>query len=664
MFKILFSLLLLTAAATGQNHDLKTAIDDYNKGKYKEAAVIFEKYISSGTGEKDIYLAAAECHLRLNDFNNAIIVLEKYRKTFGDDYNTTYTLSQVYARNGNYREAVKLLIELTKLHPDSSSAKQLLSDVFLSSGVADFENKDSISAEINFKNALLYAPLNKQARVNLLLLLLGSKKYNDALPFASDGYRYFKGDNTFALMYFENLIGLEKFSEALPVLEQIASAKPEDLRIQLNLALLYRFNNLPEKAKLTYEHLRKKFPGNKEVYDSEISFYELFSENEKIIELYKFYLELNPDDKETGLRLAKKYEQTGNFEKAREIFRSLDSVADDNFIKILIAENYFLEGKKDEAIKVLKSVVESRSADATVYMLLYEYLEKNGNHTDAVLIISEGLNKFPASLELNLESAKIYYEAGKPDSSLIRLEEIRGFSKEIPEIPFYIALIYQGKNEIKTAIQNFTRAIRGAIRGTAELQTSLAGSFSGQVITNPDSAAALQKKSEKFKLYKAIIYSSFAGLSQVCKESEFLDVLENLITEFPQAALLYIEKGKFYMRTAKPELARSEFEKANILSPSTNEVQQALAEFYESSGELGKALDSYRRAGSLDEGNPFYYRKIIDLAALTGQLNEICDYWLQIYKTKKEDKLLKEFLIEALHKAKRTKEALDVINSK
>lgn len=664
MIRILFFLLLNAALIYSQSYDLKTAIDNYKAGKYKEAAAVFEKHISSGSTEKDVYLAAADCHIKLNEFNKAITVLDKYRKLYGDDYNTLFTLAQLHAHNADFTLAINILTNLYKSYPDSASVKQLLSDVYLSAGAADFGRQDSISAEINFKNSLAFAPFNRQARINLLIVLVGSKKYGAALPYAADGYRFFKNDNTFELFYFETLTGLEKFAEALPVLESIAAKQQDDLKIQLNLALLYRLNNLPEKASELYEKLRIKHPGNREIFDAEVAFYELFSDDEKVIELSKNYLDFKPDDRAVSLRLAKMYEKTGAFDKARDIFRSLDTETGDNLMSLLIAENYFMEGNTAEAINQLKAVIESRNADPAVFMRLYEFMVKNGDSLSAGEIINSGLIIFPSSAELNLESAKIYYRAGKADSSLIRLEKIRGFSGEIPEIPYYFALIYKGLNEKNKAVQNFTRAIRTAIRSTSELQTSLSTSFTGEALSNPDSAAAIRKKSEKFDLYKEIVISGFSELTQICTENELIDIINNLLSELPEAALLYLEKGNVYLRSGKTELALTEYEKAQILSPSTMEVQQTLAAFYEKTGEPEKALDYYRRAGGLDKENPLYYRKIIDLAVLTGKLGEICDYWLQIFKTTKDIPILKEFLIEALHKAGRTKDALEVIRTK
>ncbi|MBE2279697.1 MAG: tetratricopeptide repeat protein [Ignavibacteriaceae bacterium] len=663
MLKKLFYFFLFTPIIFGQNYELQIAIDNYNNGKFSEAVSVFQKYIDSGSKEKDIFLAASDCYIKLNNYPKAISILEKYRTVFGDEFNINFLLAQLYAQTGNYLPATNILSVLIRNYPDSNSAKIYLSDVFLTVGVTQYGSKDTINAEINFKNSLIYNPFNKQARVNLLILFLESKRYNDALKFAEEGYRFFNNDNNIALIYFEVLIGLENFTDALPVLEVIAKRLPDDIQIQLNLAMLYRYNNSPEKAVQVYENLRKNFPGNKDVFEAEIKYYELFSDDEKIISLYLEYLIYKPDDKEMKLRLAKKYEYTGNFDKAREIYLTLNPNQEDQSINVLIAENYSAAGDLESAISQLLSIIEDKKADPFIYSKLFELFQKSGKIENAKGILLAGLKNFPFSLELNLELVKVYYNEQKFDSAFIVLETISGYSREVPEIPYYFALIYKINNEKTAAIRNYSRAIRVSLKETGRIQTSISGSFNNEAITNPDSAKIIQDEAEKLRVFIYIINSSFADLSTICNNEEFLEVIDNLLSELPQAALIYVEKGKFLLKTGKTAEARQELEKAQILSPSTVEVQEALGEYYEKTGDFENALLSFRRANSLDKENQKYYRKIIDLAVKSNKLDEICDYWLQVYKTSKSNILLKEFLIEALHKANRTKEAIEIIKS-
>lgn len=662
--RILLFFIILTFVFFAQTNDLKVAIEKYNGGKYSEAVVIFEKYIASGLKEKDIHLAAAECYVQLKDYARATVVLEKCRKLFPSDYNVSFILAQLYAQIPNYSAAVNILTGLARSYPDSASVKRYLSDVYLSAGVERFGVKDTVNAEKNFRNALLYNTMNYQARVNLLVILLSVKRYADALPFAKDGYGFFRNDTTIALINFEVLVGLEKFADALPVMEQLASAKPGNLQYQLNLAMLYRFNNLPDKALAVYGSARKNFPGEKDVYLAEVGFHQLFANDEQIISLYREYLGFHPDDSAIKIKLAKKFEKTGKFPEARDIYKTLPRESGDPSIDLLIAENFTAQGDTLAAISQIETIISVGSATPIVWLRLFELNRGIGDSQKAKAALINGLGSFPSSPEINLELAKIFYNEAKPDSALLKLDLIKEFSRDFPEISYYFALIFTDQGAKERAIFNYTRAIRHALRESDRLQTLLSGSLNNESLMNPDSLNSISAISGKFKLYRGLVRKSFDGLISLCTQPEFGEVIDELITDMPGAALLYLEKGKYLTRAGKTGEAEVELEKALILAPSTVEVQEAMGEFYELKGDFFKALDAFKRANGLDGSIPKFYRKIIDLSAKTGELNSLCDYWLQLYKTSGVSQILKEFLIEALQKADRRAEALQIINEK
>lgn len=77
---------------------------------------------------------------------------------------------------------------------------------------------------------------------------------------------------------------------------------------------------------------------------------------------------------------------------------------------------------------------------------------------------------------------------------------------------------------------------------------------------------------------------------------------------------------------------------------------------------IREAISSLERALALIPDETSIYSELIQLYREVGQLDQLSDRWSAKFRADKDNELLKEHLIEALHKAGRFDEASEIIN--
>ncbi|MBD3276523.1 MAG: hypothetical protein GF372_14505 [Candidatus Marinimicrobia bacterium] len=72
-------------------------------------------------------------------------------------------------------------------------------------------------------------------------------------------------------------------------------------------------------------------------------------------------------------------------------------------------------------------------------------------------------------------------------------------------------------------------------------------------------------------------------------------------------------------------------------------------------------IRSYQRVLSINGKNEQAYANLIDLHQNQNSLDKLCDVWMSRYRANRRNDVLKEHLIEALHKAGRYEDAQQIV---
>lgn len=656
-------LIPLSITLHSQTGEREKAISFYQSGKYAEALKLFEKDIETGNAPGDVYSASVDCALQLKNYKKAAVLITKTLEKFGADYELELLLHRINTQTGNLSAAVSGLRAMMKSYPDSGEVKTLLSDVYLTQGVQYFNSKRMPDASVSFKNSLIYNRKNQDARRNLIVVLIQMKQFQEALPVAKEGFDLFPREKIFAQMYIECLLAVENYTEALKVGEKIAAALPGDKDLQLNLAILYRYNQNSEKALTIYSALRKKYPKDKSAFKSEIEYWQLYAMHDTIITRYMEYLSVVPDDEEMILGLGKQYERKKEFAAAREVYRQLLKKDISREAAILIAACYTAEGKSDSAIVQLNEYIVTGGKDPDAYLELTDLLLGSGRKTEAKQVMLTGLSRNPEEVKFDIQLARIYFFDGVNDSAFSCLDKVKTSYTDYPEISFLLANIYIAWKDTAKAIFQFNRTIKSALNQSQILQGEITRSFSGQNLIIADSLNETRNNAVRLDSVTTILKQSFLLLREISSEIKYTSLLNTLIADMPQSAVLYLKRAQFFSEINSLALAESDFELALNMAPSSEEVQFEAGLFYEKTENYPKAFAAFSNALALNKNKSIYYRKVIDTAEKSERLPDVCEYWLRLYPVNKTNAVLMEYLIEALHKSGRYDEATELINA-
>jgi arylsulfatase A-like enzyme/Flp pilus assembly protein TadD len=120
------------------------------------------------------------------------------------------------------------------------------------------------------------------------------------------------------------------------------------------------------------------------------------------------------------------------------------------------ARNLYEDGKQDEAIELLKEILEERKDIDMVYKNLAAIYQEIGNTEGAISILEQGLNALPSSHEILIEYMKGLISVGQHDKVISTFEKSRIRETEYdPEIWSNLGTAYAGKGRFDEAIKAF-----------------------------------------------------------------------------------------------------------------------------------------------------------------------------------------------------------------
>lgn len=649
----LFLYIFTTPLLLAQTGEFQRGVQLYQQGKFSEAGVLFEQIIEKGNAAQEVYEGAVDCALKTGSFTKAISLIEKTIQRFGRNYGYELTLGQLYAQTDNLSKSASVLQKLTATYPDSSEPALLLSDVFGLMGNKHYQESRYSDAVTAYISSLKYNSRNKDIRRNLISAYLVLGQQDKAAETAETGYKFHAKDKEFRQIYLETLIYAERYEDALKVIQIIAKEEPDNLQSQLNLALLYRYSRRADEALRVYAQLRARYPASKEVYTAEISYLQLAGAGDTIISRYREFLANNPDDTDFMLRLAKQYERKKLYDSARTVYAELEAKDLYRDAPVLTAKTWIEEGDTETAFELLDKYISSGGKSSDGFLELYRILITRNEINQASDLLTLAIERSDNKVQFRILLAALYLDQSRADDAIALLDPVRDEMKSYPEIPFLSGRGYILKQDTSRAVFNFIRAVKYAIQSSQLLQSQLASQSSGSNIMNPDSLDMLKQTSGALDTVSSVLKQSFVYLKELMGEEALVRDISGLILETPGAAILYLQRGKMYHLLGKSSQAEQDFTTALSLSPNSEEMQFEAGLFFEASGNFARAYTAYLNAWSLNRKNSALFRKVIDLAHKTEKLDAVCDYWLNIYTTDRENAMLREFLLEALHAAGR-----------
>ncbi|HEY5212996.1 MAG TPA: tetratricopeptide repeat protein [Acidobacteriaceae bacterium] len=362
----------------------------------------FQKALPLTAEKAPIYFNLGLLYMEKNDPAKAIEAYKRELAFDSSDVAANQNLAFLLMQQGEFREAIPLLERLKESTPADVPARVSLIEAYLKAGVKDkAENEiDALlsSHVVSLPQGLALAklltahqetdlaqrvfeflrstwPNSAEAHGELGLMLTEDGQFKEAAKELRQTVELDPDSEKYSLGYGEALLSSEQYPVALPFLLDAEKKFPNQLNFQYQLAVtdlgLQRF---PE-AIFVLETLASKMPASGKVQFLTGGAYELEGELQKGEDHYRKAIQLAPQEPSSYRALASLLQKQGpeHLDESIELARkalSLDS--SDAETKIVLARCLERQGHLDEAAALLEQAVASEPASRRAHTALAE----------------------------------------------------------------------------------------------------------------------------------------------------------------------------------------------------------------------------------------------------------------------------------------------------
>ncbi|MBN1329748.1 MAG: tetratricopeptide repeat protein [Candidatus Heimdallarchaeota archaeon] len=262
------------------------------------------------------------------------------------------------------------------------------------------EKKEFEKAISNFLKILEDVPDHGNTWMNLGIAYYQAKKYQQAADSFKSAYINDKSLIGARFNLATTLIALNKFTEAIPILEESLKVKPDDHRARIELAKLYWHQGEHQKALDTFHQVLLKDYNNVDAIRGAAEAYLRTNQSDKAIEYYERLLTKAPDDAVAYYQLGYLYGNKQKYDLARERLGKALKIKPDFLDSLfLLAKIDILTEKFPEAIKNLEQLNKSYPNKWEILLHLGLALGNSGNLDRAITIFDQVIKLEPNSID-------------------------------------------------------------------------------------------------------------------------------------------------------------------------------------------------------------------------------------------------------------------------
>lgn len=447
------------------------------------------------------------------------------------------------------------------------------------------------------------------------------------------------------------LYALEKQENKINTLLKEIEEIDIDTTTLLNLANTLWFLGYPKTAAELFEKILSISPGNPEVILNLAQIYFSLDEN-KAINYYKKYLEINPNDINANFQLALLEYKRGNLEKAQEYLKNLPDI--EETASFLISTNTILTSTTDYS---------SLISQYEEYLKIYPKDYKALGFLFYLLIINQDVQKAEKYIKKIFSIPKrefspeyyfliaVFYEQKKDFKKAIKYMNKYLNLVEVSDPTPYIKLMYyyfstknykKFKNILEFVYKKFE--VKEDIK-IILLYTYIEEKNYKQALNVLFELNSSSSSFERIDFYIGMCYEQLGEIENSIK------YLKEAIRKNPQdhEAMNYL--GYLYAeKNINLDEAEELLNKALELSPNNYAYIDSLAWIYYKKKEYEKAEKLFEQIK--DYKDPVIYEHIGDVKKALNKFDEALIYYKKALKLDKKNKNLKEKIIEIKSKCK------------
>jgi len=497
-----------------------------------------------------------------------------------------------------------------------------------------------------FKKANHLLEDNAFSYVNLAFAYASLTQWENSLNTAEKGLVQFPDNDGLIKAKASALYQQKDYQGVEKEYAKLYRSNPDDLETAIAYGELLMANQQFQKASELYNELLKKHPKEKKIYESLITSYELRLNYEGKVGILRQMLP-HFDKKAIYQRIAATYEDIEKWDKARKYYDTLLILQPDNAFEIeqKLANTYSQQDSLNQAAQHYEDLYRRRPENVSVLKNLAWVYEKNQKW-------EESLQNYQ-KLEALEQSAWVYSRLGAVNQRLneeaVALKYYRKSLayQENPEALLGISTIIkpsQPDSALHMAEEAFTIAFTKLSQYESRLNSKLGDNKSmASLIGNKE----LLKEIEAYERLATDAFHQLAAFDFNVVNRQ----ITSLVDEFPKSARVYYLVGEFNYKNHHKERAMSLLQRSAQLNANFKDTHVLLGAIYEERQQYYQSILSYERALTLDNKDDDIYTHLIRLYKSYDKLDLLCDKWIAKYEAAENQEVLRQHLIEVLHKA-------------
>lgn len=645
-------ILLLSNAICAQGIPA-AALEAYDSGKYEKCADLLEAKLNSGSNHLIEFQYLANSYIALKKYDKAIEVLKKAVRFYPANYQILLSLGQLCISDKRYDEAESFL---NAIKDKNKEVLQLLSTAYYNHGVDQYQKKNPGKAASFFYKCIETDPQNKDAYTNIISILHEQNKLDEELGLLEKAITLFPGDAAYRRNYAVLLVEKKEYKKAIPLLTEISKQSPSDPDISLLLAKVYTGDHQIGRSDTLFTELLQRFPKNKSIYEEAIAHWTRFNNQKKLRDAYVMMQSNYPEEKNIELKIGRTFEKENEVEEAKKYYIERLSRDRSNVqVSLALAALYRKNDEDSSAIRVLNNILRISKANEPYRMLNEIYID-NEQYREAITLNNYVGRNYYTCWQLGV----IYNLMNNKDSSEYFINESYKLKSGDPFILKEKALIEQRRANPLSAIQFAESALKRSILQLDEKQDLIrarAAERSENLIYGQDTDV----NQKDLTALEDNIMAVNSILKKEMGSSEYVALLNEYLSIYPRSIFLILFKADKLSESGRYPEAAEEYRKVIQLNPSLKRAHFSLGEVQGKMHLTGEGILSYRRALELDKGDNEIYGRLLALNSEQGTIPDYTDELLRMYKENPDNRVLKERLIEVLHKSGRFEEAKKII---
>ncbi len=222
----------------------------------------------------------------------------------------------------------------------------------------------------------------------------------------------------------EGRVNQDMLKRATEEYEKITAKDPKDVDSLVLLAQLYRVAQDTAKAQQAFSQALKIDPQNEDALTGMALLYADQGDLTRAIESLKTATEKDPNE-QTLSALADAYERAHDYKNAAAALqRAVAASPDSGRLLAALAQDQFLAGQLDDALKNYEALAEDDPTDGDTQLRIAEIYRTKGDLTKAREAVAKALQNSPGDVNAAYEEVNLLDAEGKTDEAITKLKAL------------------------------------------------------------------------------------------------------------------------------------------------------------------------------------------------------------------------------------------------